>query len=409
MTQNSNDKRVVKNRSNDGAIYRAAQNLKNMHVNPDDLLAREFPIERSLSYLNHAAVAPWPVRTREAVNNFASQCVDSGAQRYAEWLRIEQQLRSQLAYLINAPAANDIALLKNTSEALSVVAHGFPWQAGDNAVICDEEFPSNRIVWESLTRYGVTVRQVSARDSAQPEQSLMAAMDAHTRLLSISSVQYGSGLRLDLALLGQFCKEKGVAFCVDAIQGLGALHHDVQAMHIDFLMADGHKWLLGPEGLAVFYCPATWRDRLKLYQYGWHMTEDYLNFDRRDWRPADSARRFECGSPNMLGIHALSASLSLIIELGINEIERRVLARAQHLFDKIKRHPDLELITPTAAGRYAGIVTFRHRKISAVNLFKHLQEHKVMCAMRGGGIRFSPHCYTRLQTLDNAIGLIKEI
>src|SRR5713226_1162659 len=377
-------------------------------LNPDDLLAREFPVERNLLYLNHAAVAPWPVRTMEAVNNFATQCVNFGAQAYAQWIQIEQHLRGQLAHLINAPAASDIALLKNTSEALSVVAHGFPWHPGDNVVICDEEFPSNRIVWESLARYGVTVRQVSVRDAAQPEQSLMAAADAHTRLLSASSVQYGSGLRLDLALLGQFCKEKGLVFCVDAIQGLGAIRHDVQAMHIDFLMADGHKWLLGPEGLAVFYCSASWRERLKLYQYGWHMTEDYLNFDRRDWQEATSARRFECGSPNMLGIHALSASLSLITELGIGEIERRVLTRAQHLLANIKRHPGLELITPTATGRYAGIVTFRHKNIPAAAVFKHLQENKVICAMRGGGIRFSPHCYTRLETLDKALGLIEK-
>jgi selenocysteine lyase/cysteine desulfurase len=342
----------------------------------------------------------------EAVNNFASQCTDTGAQRYAEWMQVERHLRDQLANLINAPAAGDIALLKNTSEALSVVAHGFPWQPGDNVVICDEEFPSNRIVWESLARYGVSVRQVSVRDAAQPERNLMAATDAHTRLLSVSSVQYGSGLRLDLALLGGLCKEKGIAFCVDAIQGLGAIHHDVQAMRIDFLMADGHKWLLGPEGVAVFYCSASWRDRLKLHQYGWHMTEDYLNFDRRDWHEATSARRFECGSPNMLGIHALSASLSLLIELGINETERRILTRTEHLFAKIKRHPGLELVTPTTTGRYAGIVTFRHKNKPAAVLFKHLLDNKVICAPRGGGIRFSPHCYTRLETLDNALGLI---
>lgn len=371
----------------------------------NDLITREFPVEKNLLYLNHAAVAPWPVRTMTAVNNFASQCVHTGAQRYAEWIEVERNLRGQLAHLVNAPV-DTIALLKNTSEALSVVAHGFPWRSGDNVVICDEEFPSNRIVWESLARYGVAVRQVSLRNAAQPEQTLLAEIDAHTRLLSVSSVQYGSGLRLDLALLGKFCKERHVAFCVDAIQGLGIIPHDVQAMHIDFLMADGHKWLLGPEGLAVFYCSASWRDRLTLRQFGWHMTEDYLNFDRSDWQPAGSARRFECGSANMLGIHALSASLSLIIELGVNQIESRILARARHLFDHIQRHADFELMTPITAGRYAGIVTFRHRKIPAAALFNYLQANNVVCAMRGGGIRFSPHCYTRLETLDEALRLI---
>src|SRR5713226_7763648 len=132
-------------------------------LNPDDLLAREFPVERNLLYLNHAAVAPWPVRTMEAVNNFATQCVNFGAQTYAQWIQIEQHLRGQLAHLINAPAASDIALLINTSEALSVVAHGFPWQPGDNFIIGDKVVPSSRSGWESMARYGVSVRHVSVR------------------------------------------------------------------------------------------------------------------------------------------------------------------------------------------------------------------------------------------------------
>lgn len=374
----------------------------------EDLLAREFPVERHLTYLNHAAVAPWPVRTAEAVQRFAAQCADSGARHYSEWVQTEQQLRAQCARLLHAPDAGDIALVKNTSEALSIVAHGFPWSAGDNVVICDQEFPSNRIVWESLQEYGVEVRQVPLHGS-QPELNLIAAADRRTRLLSISSVQYGSGLRMDLPLLGRLCKERDIAFCVDAIQGLGAVPHDVEAMHIDFLMADGHKWLLAPEGIAVFYCHPAWRERLKLRQYGWHMVEDHMNFDRRDWKPAASARRFECGSPNMLGIHALSASLSLILEVGIDEIERRVLARSEYLFEHLLRQQALALITDTRPSRYAGIVTFRHRTRAAGPLANELISQGVVCAVRGGGVRFSPHAYTRFENLDRALGLLQKM
>jgi selenocysteine lyase/cysteine desulfurase len=222
----------------------------------------------------------------------------------------------------------------------------------------------------------------------------------------VSSVQYSTGLRLDLKRLGLGSHEKGAAFCVDAIQGLGVIPHNVQSMYIDFLMADAHKWLLGPEGIAVFYCSAAWRNRLVLHEFGWHMTEDLYNFDRTDWKPAASARRFECGSPNMLGIHAMAASLSLIEEIGIKEIQRRVLGNAEFLFAGIKASPQLELVTDSRSGRYAGIVTFRHKTVSTDKLYELLVGHNVVCAKRAGGIRFSPHMYNRHETLAMALDLV---
>lgn len=369
----------------------------------EKLIADEFPLRADLIYLNHAAVAPWPRCTATAVQTFAEENTHAGAANYPAWLKLQQSLRAQCATFINASSADDIAFLKNTSEALSVVAHGFPWTEGDNIVIGAEEFPSNRIVWESLEPRGVTVRFVELSSQVDPEQALLATADSRTRLISVSSVQYASGLRLDLVRLGEACRSRGIAFCVDAIQGLGVFAHDVDAMGIDFLMADSHKWLLGPEGIAIFYCHPKWRDRLTLHQFGWHMVDDAGNFDRQDWQIAASARRFECGSPNMLGIHALQASLSLLVQVGISEIEQRVLVRAQQLFASINAQRDLELISSSAPGRYAGIVTFRHRHRKNDALHARLRELGVVCAARGGGIRFSPHFYTPLEQLDRAL------
>lgn len=371
----------------------------------DNLLAKEFPLEPELIYLNHAAVAPWPRRTAEAVKTFADVNVREGAAHYGTWQQVEQTLRARCAELLNAPSSADIAFTKNTSEALSVVAHGFPWQARDNVVISAEEFPSNRIVWESLRPSGVEVRTVTLSSARDPEQALIDATDDRTSVLSVSSVQYASGLRLNLARLGEFCRNRGIAFCVDAIQGLGVFAHDVQTMRIDFLMADAHKWLLGPEGIAIFYCSPQWRERLTLRQYGWHMVEDVGNYDRLDWAPARSARRFECGSPNMLGIHGLSASLSLLLEIGIAEIEKRVLARAERLFAAIERFPQLRIVSAREPGRYAGIVTFAHQQRSNIELHALLRKSNVICAPRGGGVRFSPHFYTAYEQLDHAVKL----
>lgn len=321
------------------------------------------------------------------------------------WLDTETELRQRVADLINAPSADNIAFLKNTSEGLSVVAHGFPWRSGDNVVISDEEFPSNRIVWQSLERYAVEVRQVSLKNDKSPEDALVNAIDSRTRILSISAVQYASGLRMDLRRLGEECRKRSIALCVDAIQAVGAIRQDVQDAHIDFLIADAHKWMLAPEGIAVFYCSDAWREQLTLHQFGWHMIEDQFNFEPHVWSPAKSARRFECGSNNMVGIHALNASLSLFQEIGMDEVETRVVANANYLIDLVQTRQELELITDSAPGRVAGIVTFRHRQKPVEALFEILQKKGVMCALRGGGIRFSPHCYNARSSLEKAIDI----
>jgi selenocysteine lyase/cysteine desulfurase len=371
------------------------------------MYANEFPLDDAIIYLNHAAVSPWPARTAAAVTAFAQENRQHGSQHYPAWLGVEQALREQFRQLINAASADEIALLKNTSEALSVVAYGLPWKSGDNLVITSQEFPSNRIVWESLQRSGVETRRADLTRDLSPEAAIIACIDRHTRLLSVSSVQYGTGLKLDLEALGAACRKNAILFCVDAIQSLGAVEFDVQACGADFVMADGHKWLLGPEGIALFYCRAGTRDRLTLRQYGWHMVEEYGNYDSLDWEIAHSARRFECGSPNMTGIHALHASLSLILEVGMRDIQRQVLDNSQFMMDFLARPPArYRLLTPVANARHAGIVTFVPLQEAPESLYERLTRQNVLCALRGGGIRFSPHFYTPRKKLSRALELL---
>jgi len=305
----------------------------------------EFEQAPGLCYLNHAAVAPWPRRSADAVARFARDSVCLGASEYPQWLATERRLRQRLARMINAPSSGDIALVKNTSEALSLVAFGLDWQVGDQVVISDEEFPSNRIVWQALADQGVQVIQVRLAGDDEPETALLAACTEHTRLLAVSAVQFASGLRLDLARLGQACQLRGVLFCVDAIQQIGALPFDVQQYQCDFAMADGHKWMLGPEGLGVFYCRAALRPRLKLHAYGWHMLEHLGDFEREHWQVARSARRFECGSPNMLGACALEASLSLLEEVGMDSVAQQLQRRIEQLLEGLSAIPGVMLLS----------------------------------------------------------------
>jgi cysteine desulfurase/selenocysteine lyase len=369
---------------------------------------REFALRPGVVYLNHAGVSPWPVRAGAAIKQFTRQNVAQGALAYPAWIAVETALREQLRVLLNAPSADDIALLKNTSEALSVVAYGLHWRRGDNVVSTDQEFPSNRIPWESLRSFGVELRAVDVRGPS-PEDALLAAVDGRTRLLTVSSVQYATGLRLDLARLGEVCGERGVLFCVDAIQSLGALRMDVQKIRADFVMADGHKWMLGPEGVAVFFSRPEARERLRLRQFGWHMVEVPGDYERGDWEAARSARRFECGSPNMLGIHGLHASLSLLLEVGMDQVERQVLEHAERLLCDVRSSPELQLITPDGPGCHGGIVTFRAPGCATPHLFAELQARGVICAQRAGGVRFSPHFYTSPEQVREALALAVEL
>ncbi|GLZ89253.1 hypothetical protein Pres01_53040 [Metapseudomonas resinovorans] len=372
------------------------------------LLQDEFAHADGLRYLNHAAVAPWPKRATRAVQSFAEENWRLGARDYPDWLTVERRLRERLARLLNSPTTADLALVKNTSEALSFVAFGLDWTAGDQVIISDQEFPSNRVVWEALKRFGVETVQVSL-DGADPEGALLAACGPRTRQLSISAVQYASGLRLDLHRLGHECRRLGVLFCVDAIQQLGALPFDVQAIDCAFAMADGHKWMLGPEGLGVFYCRSDLREQLKLHEYGWHMLEHPGEYERVDWEPSRTARRFECGSPNMLGAMALEASLSLLEEVGMDQVAAALAERVQWLQDGLAQIPGTQLLSPLNPLRRAGILSFRLDGWDNQVLFERLRAEQVVCAQRGGGIRFSPHFYTESRVIDETLALLRQM
>ncbi len=372
-------------------------------------MLKEWNINASLIHLNHAAVGPWPLRTQAAVEKFARENTTQGSLNYPQWLTTEKTLRDNLARLIGCPDSSNIALLKNTSEALSVVAHGLEFNAGDNIVISNQEFPSNRIVWESLQDQGVAIRKVDLDSAPSPEQALIAACDDKTRVLSISSVQFATGLRINLHTLGEYCFQNATLFCVDAIQSVGAEPLDVEHCHIDFLAADGHKWMLAPEGLAVFYCRKPLINNLHLHQFGWHMMENPGDFDSEQWQPASDARRFECGSPNMLGIHALNASVSLLLEIGMERVEKLIRAKVDYLYRELETIPHIKIITPASPAQRLGIISFRSTRYTGEQMFHHLTNKGVFCALRSGNVRLSPHYYTPDTQLQTVIQFLQEM
>ena len=360
----------------------------------------QFPILAGAPYLNHAAVGPWPRCTTEAVQAFAEENMRHGSANFWEWVTRENELRQNLAQLTGAASEDDIALLKNTTEGISMVAWGLDWQPGDNLVLPVGEFPSNRLPWLAQADKGVETREIDIHGADDAEAALIAAMDEKTRLLSVSSVQWSDGFRLKLDALGAACRQRGVLFFVDAIQQLGALPIDVERCAIDFLAADAHKWLLAPEGIAVFYCRDTARSQLQLTQQGWHMFDKPWDFQRDDWTPASSAKRFEAGSPNSLGQAALHASTGLLLDYGIERVAERVLANTGYLLAALAEIPGIRLSSREESYRRSGIVSFRHEKLRSEVIYRKLQKSGVSCAVRGESIRLSPHFYQGEKELD---------
>jgi cysteine desulfurase/selenocysteine lyase len=384
-----------------------------MNTTKADPLTSKFPVEQFPIlthglYANHAAIAPWPLATSEAVANFARENCQQGPEKYKRWLARETRLREMLASLISADSKDDIALLKNTTEGICTVATGIDWHEGDNLVLPSGEFPSNRLPWLALKSQGVEVREVDIRNTTEPETALLAQIDERTRLLAVSAVQWTDGLRLQLEVLGRACRLKNVLFFVDAIQQLGAVQMDVNACEIDFLAADGHKWLLAPEGIAVFYCRESAREKLRINQHGWRMVDNPYGFNRSQWQPSKTARRFEAGSPNTLGQTAFHASVSLLLEVGMQQVENCIAGNSQILSEGIVGIAGLELVRPFEIQRLSGIVSFRIPAGDPLKLHQALSQKQLSCAIRGDAIRLSPHFYQAGRPVLNMLDVIED-
>ncbi len=369
-----------------------------------DRIRREFPVTQGRVFFDHACVAPLPARVREAIETFAADACLQGTANYSRWMQHVESVRASFARLIHAETP-EVAFIKNTSEGISLVANGLDWREGDNVVVPDIEFPANVYPWLNLKRRGVATRFVKARDGRVLFEDIEAAVDARTRVLSISSVEYGSGFRNDLNRIGAFCKDKGILFCVDAIQSLGVLPMDVQRDHIDFLAADGHKWLLSVEGLGGFYIASRVMDQLHPAVVGWDSVVNAHDFSSHDFTLREDAKKFEEGSFNTLSIHAFGAALSLFHEVGMDAIAGRIL----HLGDKILEglaSRGIRVVSSQVREERSGSVVFSIAPERLDSFTAVMKSNQVFLSVRDGNVRLSPHFYNSEQEIDRFFAIV---
>ena len=352
----------------------------------------EFPVTENYIYMNHAGVAPLSRRVREAMTAFVEDATVNGAVHADIWAETAEECRVAAARFLNADAA-EIAFMKNTTQGILIAANGIDWRAGDNVVTTAVEFPANVYPWWSLKeRYGVETRMVQERNGCIAIADIADAIDARTRAVTISHVEFASGFRNDIQAIGELCRARDVWFIVDAIQSLGAIEVDVKAAHVDILAADGHKWLLAPEGAAIFYCAAEKLDRLINTNVGWASVvnpRDFLNYNLTQ-KP--DATRFEEGSYNSVGLYGLKAAIALLQEVGVATVAARVLRLTAHLMAGLEAK-GYRVVTPKTDSSRAGIVIFESPRHAPAEIDELLRAERIITAARGSGVRVSPHFY----------------
>jgi selenocysteine lyase/cysteine desulfurase len=365
----------------------------------------EFPVREHALYLDHAAVCPLPRPVAEAMRQRITEQEETGYDNYKEWRNNHlscRHLGSQLA----GCTPEDISIIHSTSEGLSLIAEGLDWSEGDEVLVGNEEFAANVAPWLGLTRRGVNVVRFPQPDGRIDPKVVEEHMGERTRLLAVSWVAFHTGWITPLAQLGLLCRDRDITLVVDAIQGMGVLPLHLVALGVDAVVADGHKWLFGPEGAGLMATTAELRARLHPVISGWRnvrlASHDF--FLQRLEHHTDG-RKFEAGATNDIGVAGLAAGLDLIATVGRDNIQARIETLSRLLTRILLAH-GWDVFSPGSGHPIAGIVAARHPSVSPADARRRLLERRVVVSVRQGCVRFSPHFYTtrgELEALDRIL------
>lgn len=361
-------------------------------------LRKLMPVTEKWAYFDHAGVAPVPLSAVEAMTKWLREVSTEGDTIWPDWSRQVNQTRRTAAELLGA-SVKEIALMPSTTAGINLVAEGLPWREGDNVVTLADEFPSNLYPWMHLERLGVETRRVPTTNGEVNLDQFESHCDERTRVVTISWIGYSNGCRRDLAAFSEIARRHNALFFVDAIQGVGVFPLDVGQIDIDCLAADGHKWMLGPEGAGIAYVSSSCLDQLQPMNVGWNSVAHSQDFSHIELKFKDSAERYEGGTLNMGGFIGLGASLRLLLELGVENIAATILDFTDQLADVLRQH-GAEVVSPWQPEQRSGIVSCVFPGRDPMAIRKHCLEHGVALNCRGGRLRISAHAYNDQQDLE---------
>lgn len=359
----------------------------------------EFPVRQHCLYLNHAAVAPLPARVAEAMRARIADQETSGSHNWDLWKETELSARALAAELVGC-RAEDVSLVRSTSEGLSLIAQGLPWRKGDAVLVGEEEFAANVAPYLALNRRGVAVRRFPTPSGRIEPETVVPLLVPPVKVLALSWVAFHTGWVAPVAELAREAHERKILVVLDAIQGLGVLPDAFADLGVDALVADGHKWLLGPEGIGIMVTTPQLRSGLQPVLAGWlNVRRPPRQFFLHELAFHEDGRRFEPGAmPNVL-LAGLAAALDLLLEVGLEEVFERVVSHARAITQALLK-AGWHVGSPGSAHPIAGIVAARHPFLPADEIARRLRERQIEVTARQGWVRFSPHFYATAGELD---------
>ena len=365
-----------------------------------------FPATLKYTYLNSAAISPMPKITADAVYRQLLDVSENGSAHYADWIAVKQTTRALVAEMLKVEA-EQVAFMRNTSDGFATVANGMKWQKGDNIVTFAKEFPANFYAWRRIRDvFGVELRLCPERDGRIDTDEFIDLIDANTRLVSISAVQFASGFRADLERIGAAARKVNALFAVDIIQGFGAMPFDLPAQFVDVAAGASHKWLCAPEGCGILYLSERARERIEPTLVGWISVEDAWNFDDYEQQFKPNALAWETGTGGISLFYGLEQSLKLLREAGAENIEKYL----ENLTDYMCEHlaaKNYEIVSSRAAGEKSQIVCVRHRGgLTSNEIAKRLESEKIIVSPRGDRVRIAPHFFNNEDDIERLIEIL---
>jgi len=367
----------------------------------------KFPyLSNGIIYFNHASTGPFSSLVVNRLTNLLKEKSESKIDDYGSFLKVVEETKVLLAELINSNV-DRTAFIDNTSNGINIIAQSIDWKKGDRILLNDIEFPANVYPFINLKRYGVEVDFVKSENGIVTADQIINSIKPETKLVSVSFVQFLSGYKVDLEKIGNHCRENNIIFCVDGIQGIGAMRIDVKKCKIDFLSCGTQKWLLGMQGLAFIYVDEEFQKKMVPANVGWLSVENAWNLLDYKLDLKTSANVFQGGTLNSFGIYAFNTSLKLFKDFGFDNVESEVLLNTKYFISKLKSIGLNCVLFDCSQCELAGIVTIKPKNPEVV--FETLEKKNIMCSIREGFIRFAPHFYNTHHEIDKVVEELQKI
>jgi selenocysteine lyase/cysteine desulfurase len=372
-----------------------------------ELRRTEFPWTDETTYLNNASIGPLPERTRKTLEEFNRRRSAPFQLPDRDIFTSMAESRRLAAQLIGAQP-EEIALSINTGFGLSLAARALPLRSGDVILASDREFPANVYPWMLLKDIGVTLELVPTTPEGWPDESrlLDRLRDPRVRVLAVSLVQFSNGYTIDLARLSAATRASGTYLVVDAIQAVGQMTLDLRKTPVDVLACGAQKWLLSPWGSGFVYVRRDLIRELNPSMTGWMAfegTDDFTRLTQYNDTLRGDARRFELITLPYQDFAGMNASLGLILELGID----RIAAHLRRLHAPVLAwagRSGARVASPQGSHR-SGILCVAPANLGEA--FRALKAARIICSMREGAIRLSPHAYNTVEEMDRVVSVLE--